>query len=745
MILESFHVTNFRRLRDVHIAVDRDRTIFVGANNSGKTSAAQIFPLFLGDETFSIHDFSGDVWEKFDQASAGTTSWPTITLDLWFEITANDLHRVVDLLPSLNWSAGPVGVRLQYAAKEPLKLFASFQEAQQKAKAPAAGGAGATPGGTYQGWPKSMTDFLTKKLRDEFQIQYFVIDRAHFDADYRPKAEFVPAPLSDESGRGGAAIIQSLVRVDFMKAQRHLSDEAGPGRAEDLSRRLSRFYERNLKQPETDFEAMRALADSETQLNAHLASVFKPTLERLNKLGYPGLANPHLLIKSVLNPESILKGNAHVHYSLRDEKIPGDDFVLPDRYNGLGFKNLIYMVVELLDYHSRWQDQKENQALLHLIIIEEPEAHLHAQLQQVFIREILKIIPDSSPGSPFCSQLIVTTHSPHIIYECGFTPIRYFRRSAVRGRKQGSIVLNLSDFYNRSKTETRDFLQRYLKLTHCDLFFADAAVLVEGNVERLLLPAMIPKSAPELQSCYLSILEVGGAFAHEFKELLEFLGLTALIITDLDSVTPHKPPVPQNAPPSTAPVVEAGTESDDAESVAGRSCLADIPGAVTSNQTLIQWLPKLTTVTDLLAATESAKVQPRGDKSTALIRVAYQSRQPVEWQAKQEHRTGRTLEEAFVLENLAWCQHEDRSRLGLRVRKAEQCSLPDLAEKLSKRIRSQNFDKTEFALGLMTQNSNAWKVPSYIHEGLQWLAAQFPPELSPAPGAPGTPSNPGTS
>jgi len=79
----------------------------------------------------------------------------------------------------------------------------------------------------------------------------------------------------------------------------------------------------------------------------------------------------------------------------------------------------------------------------------------------------------------------------------------------VTGEHQTVDVLNLSAFYAETQTD-RDFLERYLKLTHCDLFFADAAVLVEGNVERLLLPMMIEKEAKSLRSVCLSILEVGG-------------------------------------------------------------------------------------------------------------------------------------------------------------------------------------------------------------------------------------------
>src|SRR5262249_15942920 len=118
---------------------------------------------------------------------------------------------------------------------------------------------------------------------------------------------------------------------------------------------------------------------------------------------------------------------------------------LPDKYNGIGFKNLIYMVVEILDFHSRWCDEEESRTPFHLVFIEEPEAHLHVQLQQVFITKINEIIPDEAPL--YRTQLVVTTHSPHIIYESSFTPIRYFQRASLPESGHYSNVLNLSKFH----------------------------------------------------------------------------------------------------------------------------------------------------------------------------------------------------------------------------------------------------------------------------------------------------------
>ncbi|MBN3768913.1 AAA family ATPase [Burkholderia sp. Se-20378] len=447
--------------------------------------------------------------------------------------------------------------------------------------------------------------------------------------------------------------------------------------------------------------------------------------------------NPRLEIKSALNPASIMSSqDTRVHYVLGD----GDNALqLPDTYNGLGFKNLIYMVVEILDLHARWVADKEQRAPLHLIFIEEPEAHLHVQLQQVFIRNVLELVKASTEdGSAFQSQLVVTTHSSHILYERGFKPIRYFRRQTLPDG-QSTKVLNLSAFYDQNPDE-REFLQRYLKLTHCDLFFADAAILVEGNVERLLLPVMIEKEADSLRSACLSILEVGGAFGHRFKSLIEFLGLITLVITDLDSVSVAAvAAAPGEANAEAADEEDDGTEFEvpndmpgqPAVKKSGSACLPSDPGALTSNQTLIQWLPAKQTVAELLAATEDEKMKRAEGGKGPQVRVAYQVPTDVTWNGTNVNLCGRTLEEAFGLENAAWCQDVAQRHLGLKLKSAP--VTPDaLAEGLHKRVGGKSFDKTKFALGVLTELPSNWTVPLYIRQGLHWLSSVVSLEI-PAP------------
>ena len=137
----------------------------------------------------------------------------------------------------------------------------------------------------------------------------------------------------------------------------------------------------------------------------------------------------------------------------------------------------------------------------------------------------------------FNTQMIVSTHSSHIAKELDFTCLRYFRRESVNKIEKIPLVtvVNLSNTFGEG-SKTSKFATRYIKSTHCDLFFADAVILVEGSAERMLLPHFIQDKFKKLNQSYISLLEIGGSHAHRLKPLLETLGLISLVITDLDSI-----------------------------------------------------------------------------------------------------------------------------------------------------------------------------------------------------------------
>src|SRR6185436_18885326 len=161
-------------------------------------------------------------------------------------------------------------------------------------------------------------------------------------------------------------------------------------------------------------------------------------------------------------------------------------------YNGLGYQHLISIVFRLMAFRDSWMrvgkagkagpvqsGQLPTVSPLHLVIVEEPEAHLHPQVQQVFVRkayEVLRNHPALGSKTDFCTQLIVSTHSSHVAHETDFSSLRYFRRLGARkGEVPVSAVINLTKVFG---ADTEHFVARYIRATHCDLLFADAAILV---------------------------------------------------------------------------------------------------------------------------------------------------------------------------------------------------------------------------------------------------------------------------
>ena len=249
MHISALRINNFRRLKNVLLDLANDISILVGANNSGKTSAAHALQLFVNQsgERFSIHDFNSECWSAIDRFGdrAEGALLPKIALDLWFYVEAADLHRVIDLLPGLAWQGSEVGLRIEFAASDEAGLLSRFQEARTQAQQNVRPAAGGEP--PYQPPPRTMKEYLTEVLNEEFGLRYYVLDRARFNAAFVESPGYSPLLLTPEAGRSGKEVLASLLSVDFLSAQRHLSDKAGGQRAEDLSRHLGRFYSRNLE------------------------------------------------------------------------------------------------------------------------------------------------------------------------------------------------------------------------------------------------------------------------------------------------------------------------------------------------------------------------------------------------------------------------------------------------------------------------------------------------------------------
>lgn len=739
MNLSFIEIQNFRKLKACRVEIASQETILVGANNSGKTSAMDAMILFLKKsrrKDIATTDFTLSNWSQINQIG---TQWvgdvndkkPDLTLqqwlpylpalDVWLNVDEANIHHVIHLLPTLDWTPDQtLGVRLVLVpTKKDAKsndktgvegLYKDFRDAYESAR-DTEPTASADDKRKLSLWPKSMREFLDRELHRHFAVQSYILDPTQCNEPETGIAK--PQPLPADSEPMDREPFDGLFKIDFISAQRGFSDpktenDSHSGFA-SLSTQLRQYFTKHLDPSESpdasDIDALKAINEAQAVFDEKLKTSFKPAIGELEGLNYPGFSDPQISLTSKLSAVDSLDHKTAVQFNVSPEQDGSDILSLPEQYNGLGYQNLISMVFSLIRFRDEWmrvgkaaKRQSHDAAViqpLHIVLIEEPEAHLHAQVQQVFIKKAYLVLRanDRLTDGQFKTQLIVSTHSSHIAHELDFTCLRYFRREPARQRGEIPLatVVNLSKTFG-DNNDTSRFATRYLKTTHCDLFFADAAILVEGSAERMLVPHFIRHKFPKLDQNYISLLEIGGSHAHRLRPLLEMLGLTSLVITDLDSI----------GETDTAKVFpEQGKKYR------------------TGNTTLKDWSPRKELLDELLWCSDDDKQSE--DKQ---IRVAYQCPIMLTYKdgSTEEEAIPYTFEDSLALTNMELFKALEDPK-GLLEKLQASLGKDTLSEASKEMFKSLGTgSKAEMALELLyLTDPSKLKPPAYIADGLEWL------------------------
>lgn len=651
MHISAIKIRNFRKLENVEIDFSPDTTVFIGANNSGKTSAITAINLFLTNQNLSHYDFSlhnhikiNELFEAEKVPTAKQLESIFPTMDLWFHVENDDIHLVSSLLPTLDWQGGDLGVRLRYEIKDVSKLQSEYRKARDKVK------------NNPDLFPKSMTDFLSRYIGQHFEMRRYILDPA------QKKTIQSQESLGEALGENP---LKNLIQVNIINAQRGINDEIGEANQAEkrkLTTLMTNYYSAHLDPnkgeiSDEDINALLELQRATEAFTLNMKSNFKPVLDELSKIGYPPFGAPSVTI----NPQ--IRATDGISHSNALQYQTENGLALPETYNGLGYQNLIFITFKMIGFRDGWikygkmKSSETGIAPVHLVLIEEPEAHLHPQAQQVFINRAYKILTDRSciKDGNLTTQLLVSTHSSHITHECEFKQLRYFKR-IIRSRGENPIteVINLTNIFEK-ETETERFVARYIKLACCDLFFADSAILIEGDAERILMPHFIAKHQNLAQS-HVCVLPIGGSHAYKLKPLMEKLCIPTLIVTDLDS---------------TEKVVGEKNKTIWKAKPSKRNT-----GQKTCNTTLKNWLPGKESIDDLL----DVHLEDKMNTKVFPVCVAYQTKEGE-----------RTFEDALKNDNDEWIKtlHGDKVEYILNI------------------LESEQFDDL--------------RTPNYIEDGLTWL------------------------
>ena len=693
MKIYKIQIENFRLLKNFSIDIEDELSLVIGKNNSGKTSILSALDKFLNrseSNKFHFDDFNIDFKEELSGLINSEVIDPEhytevgIKLKIFIEYTEicnlENLSRVMmDLDPDNNLIVLGFEYILPYDKYIDLKRdWAEFRIKEEHKQ---------ELNNEYTA--KKLYNFLADKSYNYFHYQRKSIE---INKDTQNLNENNYIDLDKE-----LISTKDIINFKYISARR---DVANKDVDKTLSTQTSIIYERTeAKQKQSDaVEGFKdKLSETDDQLSKIYVDLFKDIIAKVGDFGGLKPNESEIEIISNLQHRELLKGNTTVVYKHDDNN------KLPEHYNGLGYMNLICMIFEIEILIQEFKREKERTpADINLLFIEEPEAHTHPQMQYVFIKNIKNLLREGikrEDGECRKLQYIITTHSSHIVADSDFDDVKYLKKNG----DNSVVAKNLKDLkkeYDEGSKEYH-FLTQYLTVSRAEIFFAEKAILIEGDTERMLIPTMMKKIDIEeaetfknnaekdpylpLLSQNISIIEVG-AYSQIFDKFIAFLGIKTLIITDIDTID-----------------------------VKGEKCRV-AEGVSYSNSAISHYFGSVT-LDNLKSYTLNDKIF---DKVNNAWVVQNNGKLCIAYQTKENEYNARSFEDAFIHINRNFVNTNKNEFKGLKNKESFDDTNMDAFYLAANCVKK----KTYFAMDILFHTNDKydnWQIPSYIKEGLLWL------------------------
>ena len=651
-------IKNYRLLIDAELEVDSKTTLIVGRNNTAKTSCFECIGKVLAGTPFSFNDYP---LSKRENLYANITSFMAkeITFEELYErLEPMSIEFLVDY--ALDDPEDNLGALSPFIIDVDVDTTTALIRTEYKLKADEKSVWKILEPSYYENGNFTPADDVHNAIISNFNKLFEITIYA-----INPKNP-------EETQIKKHKELAELFPFHIIQAERRLGEDGTQDNS--LSSLISDFFD--MSEDELDpnvaekVKELRAIVENANKnVQQQSDNILSDLVSNAVGFGYPNGEELQLGVTTQLSIDDQIKNQTQLSYTAGTGKER-----LPSTYNGLGYKNLIKMEFLLAAFAKKVE--KCGDACIPLLFIEEPESHMHPQMQHAFAEYLEAFLARiTSVGI----QTFLTSHSAHIANTMVFSKIRYAQKT-----KAGVIYKNLNTFAQENASNT-DFIRKYLTLTKCDLFFADKAIFVEGASERLLLPNMIDKCAKagefdsreyKLPAQYYALVEIGGAYAYKFIPFAEFLGIPCLILTDLDSVSGQK-------------------------GANGRIYYKSVPVScdeTTSNETLKWWVRKIKGLSaednTQIALTDITSMSP-ADKTRCKCHI--------EFQTTENGLCGHSLEEAIRNVNRAHYELGDTPT--------------------EDDLEFSGKSKTDFALNLICECED-YAIPAYIKDGLVWLNDQ---------------------
>ncbi len=612
MKITKIKINHFRALENFVLSVEEDLSVVIGKNNTGKTSLLSILDRFLGESksSFEFHDFNKNYLansfpfntERTFSAEEYTPFYISLTIHIEYNET-DYIGNLAKLFMSLDPKDKTAIIRFEYVMTYELYLNALKDYAVYCSKA-----------GKKK---RNIREYVEK-----YHSKYFKqITKSINPSDTN---EFVEIKEKGD--------IQKIINFKYIKAIRDVSNlDEVKAKSQTLSKLAVKYCEARRQETLDESLLDDVLKESDIKLDQSYKKIFKDVITDIERFSY-GKGEAKISVKSMLSASTLIKENANVVYSKEAE-------FLPEEYNGLGYMNLFAMIFYIniqIDEFRKISKVNQVPADINLLYIEEPEAHTHPQMQYIFIKNIQAKLQEGRKGKDgeeeINLQMILSSHSSHIVSQSDFEKIKFFYREndAIYAKNLSDLKIAMIKSKDGGENRFR-FLKQYLTLERSELFFADKVIFVEGDTERILINAMMQKTDiankdikgyVPLMSQNISVVEIG-AYSSVFDEFIDYLGIKALIITDIDSTK--------------------GAIGTDGKTHY-KACKVS-SGERTSNATLIHYFNNIS-FDKLKALKKSEKVLIKNNagkwesSAKGLVRIAYQT--------MQNRYHARSFEDAFI-------------------------------------------------------------------------------------------------
>lgn len=709
MILKKIKIMNYRQLQSVELDMQDSLTVLAGPNNSGKTTLISVLKGMFCDKKlgFSYSDIPISL----------SSMWLDKTVPVFQKIMLEydkekGVQKIIDEMTDNNKFSNDytmdnfqAQIQVDYDPdNDNIQYFADYLMDLDDTKHSFYFIYTYEPSITaFEKGLNERYDRMAARVRDianpgciEKETKFYFLKeellRIYCNAVIE-KCYFCNSNYKNENLMEVAAF-KSLFNFQNIPAMRELDDNES-----DSSKGISKRVIALLKDNDTWVEATKKLPDllmadiedsgAKKEIKNSSIKSLDDTIRDISKTsgGHIGKLQLEMDVKEQ-DVEEFIRRITRAKYDV-------EGLLLNEESQGLGFSNLIYLHMRLEEFYKSIDKNKVN-----VFFIEEPESHMHPQMQNVFVRFLKNYYIDKK------LQGLITTHSNEIARVVGLDSLRVIRQT----EKSKSELFDLSKFrtsIKEKKIENLDdeseflltnFFDWFFEIGYSELIFADKAILYEGDSERLYIRKLI--KLPEfstLNDSYIAYIQVGGAYAHNYLPMLRMLKMKTLIITDLDYDK------------EILSMDKVKAEDSKSTNATINHCYRLVYPNKEEN-----YFPTIKELYDFQVKEENILCDGR-------VYLAFQD----------EDSTARTLEEAMLKKILGFnVFHMIKRSEWKKIRKDKNLifSIPnnkkgekDSEYSIRKIVEATSNNKTDFMYSVILSENEEKMLPDYIKKGLLWL------------------------